>query len=392
MPEHAVNELPRIALVYGQEAAVAHVREAVGGQVDVVYAASADEFDFTRMHDTRAMAALVNLDGGDWLDAVEARLQEAGVAVIYNDPEISRGLEGWERARWLRHLVAKLRGSRDVDPPRPEPVASPAPSTIAAAIVVDDAGSAAAPADAGLAELPLSPEEIETMTVDLVAEHKPAIVAEAEGVTIVNDAPADVLAMDLAIEEAAASASKVEPAARPDTMDSEAEADFSPESGLDVDTEALSAMIDARLAEPEAPSDSPEVWRVVSGAAMPAGQSGVAAEPLRMDAASAGAPAKPVATAQDDVDVLASLPSLDDWQLVDPETTVANTGSREHKAPELSLPDSLAGLELVPMETIVPLKINADPIERWLHESEAPKPRTGTDGAAAKAKVGGGQA
>ena len=155
MPEHAVNELPRIALVYGQEAAVAHVREAVGGQVDVVYAASADEFDFTRMHDTRAMAALVNLDGGDWLDAVEARLQEAGVAVIYNDPEISRGLEGWERARWLRHLVAKLRGSRDVDPPRPEPIASPAPSTIAAAIVVDDAGSAAAPADAGLAELPL---------------------------------------------------------------------------------------------------------------------------------------------------------------------------------------------------------------------------------------------
>lgn len=397
----AVNGLPRVALVYGQEAAVAHVREAVGEQVDVVYAASADEFDLARMHDTRAMAALVNLDGDDWLDAVEARLQEAGVAVIYNDPEISRGLEGWERARWLRHLVAKLRGSRDVDPPRPGPVASSAPPTIAATVVADDDGSAAAPADAGLAELPLSPEEIETMTVDLVAGHKPAIVAEAKDAPVANDAPADVMAMDLAIEEAAASASKVEPAAQPETMDSEletrvtlaaADADFSPAGGLDVDTEALSAMIDARLAEPEARSDSPEVWRVVSGAATPAGQPGAAAEPLQMDAAGAGSSARPAAAVQDDVDVLASLPSLDDWQLVDPDTTVANTGNREREAPEPALPDGLAGLELVPMETIVPLKVNADPIERWLHESDASKPRTGTDGAAAKAKVGGGQA
>jgi len=401
VPDQTVNELPRVALVYGQEAEVAHVREAVGGQVDVVYAASAGEFDVARMHDTRASAALVNLDGGDWLDAVEARLQEAGVAVIYNDPEISRGLEGWERARWLRHLVAKLRGSHDVDPPRPEPVASPAPSPVAATVVTDAAGGAPAPADAGLAELPLSPEEIETMTVDLVAEHKPAIVAEAEAAVVANDAPADVMAMDLAIEEAAASASKVEPAVQPETMDSELEthgalaatdAGFSPEGGLDVDTEALSAMIDARLAEPEAASDSPEVWRVVSGAATPAGQPGAAAEPLQVDAAGAGSPARPAATGQDDVDVLASLPSLDDWQLVDPETTVANAGNRGHKAPEPALPDSLVGLELVPMETIVPLKVNADPIERWLHESDASKPQTGTDGAAAKAKVGGGQA
>ena len=40
MPDQTVNELPRVALVYGQEAEVAHVREAVGGQVDVVYAAT----------------------------------------------------------------------------------------------------------------------------------------------------------------------------------------------------------------------------------------------------------------------------------------------------------------------------------------------------------------
>ncbi|WHZ19296.1 MAG: hypothetical protein OJF55_001445 [Rhodanobacteraceae bacterium] len=373
MPDHAAHELPRIALVYGQEAAAAHVREAVDGQVEVVYAATAGEFDVGRMRDTRATAALVNLDDGGWLDAIEAPLHAAGVTVVYNDPEISRGLDGWERARWLRHLVAKLRGSRDVDPPRPGAIASPAPAA------AEDAGAAAAPADAGLTALPLSPEEIETMTVDLVAEQEPAPAAAAENVAAVNGAPADVMAMDLAIDEAAASASKAGSGrseiadAEPEThgLPAEPDADFSPEGALDVDTEALSAMIDARLAEPVVSSESSEVWRVAA-----------AAEPSRVDtSAGVEALAPSAAAARDDANVLASLPSLDDWQLVDPETPAAAVEKQEQKAPETAWAETLAGLELVPMETVVPLRINADPIERWLHGSEPVKP-VETDGAA----------
>lgn len=62
------------------------------------------------------------------------------------------------------------------------------------------------------------------------------------------------------------------------------------------------------------------------------------------------------------------LPALDDWQLVDPEAPAmqaANAGQAKRAEPEVSL--DLAGLELVPMETIVPLNVHAEPIERWMH-------------------------
>lgn len=74
----------------------------------------------------------------------------------------------------------------------------------------------------------------------------------------------------------------------------------------------------------------------------------------------------PAAAADDDADVLASLPSLDDWALVDPDVApAAATSSGARKSSEPVLSDAFAGLELVPMETIVPLRVDADPIERW---------------------------
>lgn len=394
MPDHAISELPRIALVYGQDAAVEHVRDAVDGHVEVVYAAAADEFDVAHMTDARATAALVNLDDGDWLGAIETRLHDAGVAVVYNDPEISRGLDGWERARWLRHLVAKLRGSRDVDPPRPESVESRA-SPVATPEAASEA--TATPVEAALAELPLSLEEIETMTVDLVAEPGPATAANADNATAENSVPADVMAMDLAVEEAAASATKAGShesadieSVPPAMTATSSGTDLDAENGLDVDTETLSAMIDARLSESEAtsPSDSPQVWRVASGGAVSPVQLDAPVGPVAAEAASVAPPAvESAATLRDDADVPVSLPSLDDWQLLDPEAPAATVETGGRTLPEPTLLDSFAGLELVPMETIVPIRIHTDPIERWLHASDPAKPRAGGD-AAAKADGG----
>ncbi|MBS0382582.1 MAG: hypothetical protein JSR56_09120 [Proteobacteria bacterium] len=382
MPDHAVSGLPRIALAYGQEAAVEHVREAVSGHVEVVYAAPASEFDVARMAGAQAMAALVNLDDGDWLDALEARLYEAGTTVVYNDPEISRGLDGWERARWLRHLVAKLSGNPDVDPPRPEPAESGVSPAAVAAVAENEPTPAAAPLDANLAELPPSPEEIETMTIDLIARQNPPAAAAVER-PVAMSALADVMAMDQAVEEAAASAAR---AGEPESEDAETTAhvlpvasvdnDFDAEAALDVDTETLSAMIDARLAEPQAgpSSDSAQVWRVLGDAVVPAQAEAEAREAT--DETAPPVTVEPAAPVLDDADVLASLPSLDDWQLVDPESPVAKVkADGAGKTSEPVLPDSLAGLELVPMETIIPVSIHTDPIERWLHDSETTSPR-----------------
>lgn len=395
MADHAIGELPRIALVFGQESAIAHLRGVLAGQVEVVYAAAADEFDVGRLREAQAVAAVVSLDGGDWLEAVAGRLDDAGIAVVYDDPEISCGLDGWERARWSRHLLAKLRGSHDVDPPRPQVPAAEAPVVVTAVAASDGLATTPACADVAMAEQPLSPEEIETMTVDLAAAQPPEAAAPADDKAAVQ-APADVMDMDLAIEEAA-SAARREPGesigddgpeqgvaaqALPATVDT----DFNAEGSLDVDTEALSAMIDARLAEPQAQGseDSPEVWRVVGD---------VAAQPdtaPEAPAPAAPAAATPANAAADDADVLAGLPSLDDWQLVDPDVPAAASG-KPQQASELSLPDSFADLELVPMDTIVPLKVNTDPIERWLHESAPAKPRAAADDDS-KAKAGGGKA
>lgn len=395
MLDQARDGLPHIALVYGQAAAAEHVRDAVAGQVEIVYAAAAGEFDVARMATVHATAALVNLDDGDWLGDVEARLLDAGVAVVYNDPEISRGLDGWERARWLRHLVAKLSGSREVDPPRP---ASAVPlvsaDTDAATTPESESGAVIAPESppevvvpaAEAAELPLSSEEIEsmTMTVALAAGQDPMNMPQPDVATIMAQSPADLMAMDLAVEEAAASATGTRPAASAG-IGAAQDAGFDADAGLDVDTEALSAMIDARLAEPETtvPSDSSQVWRVVGDSEAPSGQPEGAGESA---VAAAVVPPAIEPAVEDDADVLASLPSLDDWALVDAEAPLAKAAPAGSKSPEPILSDSFAGLELVPMETIVPVHTHTDPIERWLHESSSAKPHA--EGGAAKASGG----
>jgi len=54
----------------------------------------------------------------DALDRFEDLLARPGVEVMYDDAEVTRQLDGWDLARWARHLAAKLVGT-DVLPPPP---------------------------------------------------------------------------------------------------------------------------------------------------------------------------------------------------------------------------------------------------------------------------------
>lgn len=380
MPDCVTPGSLRIALVYGEEADVAHVREAVQGQVEIAYAAPAAEFEIARLCGAQVAAALVNVDGGDWLDAVEASLCAHGVAVVYNDPEISRGLEGWARARWLRHMLAKLRGSTDMDPPRPQPSAPLAMRSVVAAL--EPQGSTRG--EAAVVERPLSPQEIETMTADFVAAGHNAV-ASGEPATsraVPAEAPAGFASANVA-----AMPPGPEMPARDDEIGSPGEGD------LDVDTEALSAMIDARLADAEARADSTEVWRLVESGDAADSVTAAPAEPAAAATPSTGEP--DAAARAGDADVLPSLPSLDDWQLVDtdaapaPVPAPARDKASESKVAEFALSEALAGLELVPMDTVSVAQVHTDPIERWLHESEPRTPKAETEGARKTAAQGG---
>ncbi|HEY8230282.1 MAG TPA: hypothetical protein VIG31_07510 [Rhodanobacteraceae bacterium] len=381
MLDQKIPARPRVALVFADADSAGHLRDAVSSHVEIVYETSAADFDVSRVAGSQATAALVNLDDCESLDAVETRLQEAGVAVVFNDPEISSKLDGWAQARWLRHLTAKLSGNSDFDPPRPL-VTQTAPGVgVAAPEAQSSTGAGSiAPLSAldapRLVERPLSPAEIESMTADFVAvqelQTSPADIHEAAArmplAADVDDreSPVPVTAeaeTEIETPPSLAAADAMDVAIAVPNPDNE----HGDHDTLDIDTEALSAMIDARLAaaEGEPVPKSPEVWREVEGGNVSAIElPPIEPEPIAVASTVASQSAMPI----DDADVLKALPSLDDWQLVDPEAPVAPVPVAKHDeetSPALSI--DFAGLELVPMETVATVELNSEPAERWMH-------------------------
>lgn len=53
----------------------------------------------------------------DALDAYESLLADPGIAVIFDEAELAAQRAGWDAARWVRHLSAKLNRHDDVLPP-----------------------------------------------------------------------------------------------------------------------------------------------------------------------------------------------------------------------------------------------------------------------------------
>ncbi|HXE65985.1 MAG TPA: hypothetical protein VN630_02995 [Rhodanobacteraceae bacterium] len=372
MLDQKIPARPRVALVFGDADSARHLRDAVSSQVEIVYDTSAADFDVSRVAGSQATAALVNLDDCESLDGVEARLQETSVAVVFNDPEISSQLEGWAQARWLRHLTAKLSGSSDFDPPRPLVAQMASVVAEAASVAEDLPETSIADAAVAIVERPLSPAEIESMTADFGAMQEPLEShADIGETTAPASLVADVGNREFLLADAEPEAQMLPAATAPDAMDivamPEPHAEHADADALDVDTEALSAMIDARLAaaEGEPEPESPEVWREVDGGNV----SAIELPPIEpAPIASAPADASQPEVSIDDADVLKALPSLDDWQLVDPDVPAAPAPSPrrdERTMPALSI--DFAGLELVPVETVVPVALNSEPIERWMH-------------------------
>lgn len=65
----------------------------------------------------------------------------AALRVVFDDLSVSAGLAGWDRARWLRHLRAKILGVEETGPPRP---AGAAPIPVRARDALDRDGPAIA--------------------------------------------------------------------------------------------------------------------------------------------------------------------------------------------------------------------------------------------------------
>ncbi|HUH89335.1 MAG TPA: chemotaxis protein, partial [Lysobacter sp.] len=98
------------------------VLEQAGAQC--VLLADPTELTLSQLVGAAPKVVLVALDPQteDVLDRFDdVLLSDAGVEVIYEEASLAAAREGWDVARWQRHLVAKLQRHGDVLPPGTEP-------------------------------------------------------------------------------------------------------------------------------------------------------------------------------------------------------------------------------------------------------------------------------
>lgn len=119
MPQQALT----LALIYQADALHQHLRQALGELgARIVYETHARDYDQAALDASGASVIVINLDpaGGDEFDALYELLLDETRRVIFNDGEVTSRLEGWDLARWTRHLAAKVMGATEVHPPRPQ--------------------------------------------------------------------------------------------------------------------------------------------------------------------------------------------------------------------------------------------------------------------------------
>ena len=135
MTEHST---PRVVLL----ARAGEARTRLGAALaqagaDVVLVADPVSSDPGEAIASNPQAVLVALEPAveDALEGYDALLSNPEVAVIFDEAELAAQREGWDAARWVRHLSAKLHRHDDVLPPgadvegdlQPSPGALPAP-------------------------------------------------------------------------------------------------------------------------------------------------------------------------------------------------------------------------------------------------------------------------
>lgn len=106
----------------------------------------------------------------DALDRFDAILSDPGIEVIFEEAQLAANREGWDLARWARHLTAKLHRHDDVLPPGHEPEdGALEPATADAVPTLEIAPPEAAPVEAvaavGLSEV--EPSEVEHSRADV---------------------------------------------------------------------------------------------------------------------------------------------------------------------------------------------------------------------------------
>ena len=121
----------------------------------------------------RPAAVLLALEPAieDALERYEALLSDPGVLVMFDEADVAARRDGWDAARWVRHLAAKLHGHGDVLPPGAE------------------AADALHPVPGPLPERGFDPDSIDVEAIADVAQDLAADVPRAEAFDLARPSP-----------------------------------------------------------------------------------------------------------------------------------------------------------------------------------------------------------
>ncbi|MGO4702710.1 chemotaxis protein CheB [Dyella sp. 2RAB6] len=167
-------EAPAVALLFDDAELGAHLREALRERgARIVHEGALGTLSRELIHGTGAQVVVVNLDdeAADKLDRLYDVIDGDHPRVVFNDAQASRGLDGWDRARWARHLAVKVLADGDIDPPRP-----------ADALAVETP----------VQQVALAPVALASAYAEPAAEPEAATLAEIEPVadiTLIDEAP-----------------------------------------------------------------------------------------------------------------------------------------------------------------------------------------------------------
>jgi len=177
-----------IALLYQTMELGSHLRQALAElNVPVVYETLISDVERSHLEASGARVVVVNLDAtsDDHIDAIDDILEDDRYNIVFNDAQVTSGLSGWEQARWARHLIAKISGIQNIDPPRPEG-AEPIPTpTIESFTDAAEEVSASSESLTDIHASAVSVEEVVSITpieidfADLEGFITPAVVSDA---------------------------------------------------------------------------------------------------------------------------------------------------------------------------------------------------------------------
>ncbi|RUL73946.1 chemotaxis protein CheB [Dyella choica] len=113
-----------VALLFDDAELGGHLRAALSEHgARIAHEGPVSSFDVSKLRQAGVDVLVVNLDESvddTALDLVYELVAAGDIPVVFNDAQASRGLDGWDRARWARHLAAKTLNKDTIDPPRPE--------------------------------------------------------------------------------------------------------------------------------------------------------------------------------------------------------------------------------------------------------------------------------